>query len=88
MPQDPSSALALATIVDPEPQRCDRVERDRSGIAGPGWFDSSWELQRGLDVKEDWFGEDRLHGWIETFLCGQRTAAGRTASPSESTAIA
>ena len=57
---------------------------DRSG---PGWFDSSWDLQRGLEVRESWFGDDRLHGWIEELLRAQRPA-GRTASPSASTAIA
>jgi hypothetical protein len=57
------------------------------GAAGPGWFDSSWELQRGLDVREGWSEDDRVVGWIETFLLAQR-AAGRTASPSASTAIA
>ena len=54
---------------------------------GPGWFDSSWELRRGLDVHEGWFGDDSLNGWIESFLFAQR-ASGRTASPSASTAIA
>lgn len=57
------------------------------GAAGPGWFDSSWELQRGLEVREGWSEDDRVFGWIETFLLAQR-AAGRTASPSASTAIA
>ena len=55
--------------------------------AGPGWFDSSWDLQRGLEVREDWSGEARLHGWIEDFLRVQRSVA-RTVSPSDSTAIA
>jgi hypothetical protein len=88
MPQAlPSSALALVAV-DATPPRRDRVEDGRSGVAGPGWFDSSWDLQHGLEVKEDWFGDERLHGWIESFLRGQRSAAGRTASPSESTAIA
>ena len=64
------------------------TERDvRAHPVGPGWFDSSWDLRRGLEVREDWFGEERLHGWIEDFLRAQRSVA-RTASPSESTAIA
>jgi hypothetical protein len=57
----------------------------RSG--GPGWFDSSWDLRRGLDVREGWSDDERVHGWIEEFLTAQRTI-GRTASPSASTAIA
>ena len=55
--------------------------------AGPGWFDSSWELRRGLEVKEGWSEDDRVRHWIEDFLSVQRTV-GRTASPSASTAIA
>ena len=23
------------------------------GIAGPGWYESSWDLRRGLDIAED-----------------------------------
>jgi len=54
---------------------------------GPGWYDSSWDLRRGLDVREGWSDDERVHGWIEDFLMTQR-AIGRTASPSASTAIA
>jgi hypothetical protein len=46
------------------------------------------ELRRGLDVNEDWFGDGSRHGWIERSLAAQCAAAGRTASPSASTAIA
>jgi hypothetical protein len=56
-------------------------------IAGPGWFESSWDLGRGLEVREVWSEEDRVRDWIEEFLAAQRTVA-RTASPSASTAIA
>ncbi len=58
-----------------------------AGLAGPGWFDSSWDLHRGLEVRESWSNADQVHGWIEDFLGSQR-ATGRTASPSASTAIA
>ena len=67
------------------PRRCERVLDERCGA--PGWFDSSWELRRGLEVKEGWLGEEGLNGWLESFLSAQR-ACGRTASPSASTAIA
>ena len=77
--------LALVAI-DTSPHR--DGGRDRSvSAAGPGWFDSSWDLQRGLEVRESWSGDDRVDGWIEDFLRAQR-AIGRTASPSASTAIA
>jgi len=61
----------------PEPLRPD----------GPGWFDSSWELRRGLEVCERWSDDERLRGWVEEF-CGAQRAVGRTASPSASTAMA
>jgi hypothetical protein len=87
MPQVLSPELALVAIDTTSP-RHDGIARERAGAAGPGWFDSSWDLRRGLEVREDCFGDDCLHGWIERFLAAQRTAAGRTASPSASTAIA
>jgi hypothetical protein len=83
MPQE-STELALVAI-DTPPRRHDRGER--IGGAGPGWFDSSWELHRGLEVREGWSDDGRVHGWIEDFLFAQR-AIGRTVSPSASTAIA
>jgi hypothetical protein len=79
--------LAL-NAVEAAPSSCDGSARDDARIAGPGRFDSSWELRRGLDVGEDWFGDACLHGWIERLLSAQRAAPGRTASPSASTAIA
>jgi hypothetical protein len=50
--------------------------------AGPGWFDSSWELHRGLEVREGWSDDERVHGWIEDFLAAQRVLD-RIVSPSE-----
>ncbi len=80
-----SLELALVPAVV-EPSGARREER-AARVAGPGWFDSSWELQRGLEVMEGWPGDQRLHGWIEDFLRPQRMSV-RTASPSDSTAIA
>jgi hypothetical protein len=37
---------------------------------GPGWFDSSWDLQRGLDVREGLPDDAKLHEWIEVCLRG------------------
>ena len=58
-----------------------------SAVGGPGWFDSSWDLHRGLEVREGWSEESLVDRRIEDFLGAQR-AIGRTASPSASTAIA
>ena len=81
----PSPELALVAI-DTLPYRDEGRERI-GAVAGPGWFDSSWDLHRGLEVRESWSDDERLHGWIEDFLSAQR-AIGRTASPSSITAIA
>ena len=81
----PSPELALVAI-DTRPNRHEGLACI-SAAAGPGWFDSSWDLHCGLEVREGWFDDDRVHGWIEDFLRTQR-AIGPTASPSSSTAIA
>jgi hypothetical protein len=84
MPQQ-SQELALVAV-DTRPHRHEGRERV-GAAAGPGWFDSSFDLHRGLEVREGWSDDDRVDGWIEDFLTTQRTI-GRTASPSASTAIA
>jgi hypothetical protein len=80
----PSPALALV-VIDVVAPRAARVER-ASG-AGPGWLDSSFELQRGLEVREGWSDDERVRSWVDDFLRAQRSV-GRTASPSAITAIA
>ena len=37
---------------------------------GPGWFDSSWELVQGLDVREGLPGDARLTEWLSVCLRG------------------
>jgi len=81
----PSPQLALVAI-DARRHRHEGGER-LGAAAGPGWFDSSWDLRRGLEVREGWSDDERVQDWIEDFLRTQR-AIGRTASPSASTAIA
>ncbi len=83
MPQD-STELALIASHSPSPRPC---RGGHARVEGPGWFDSSWDLRRGLDVRETWSDDDRGRGGIGDFLLAQR-AVGRTASPSASTAIA
>jgi hypothetical protein len=84
MPQ-PSPELALSAI-DNRPHRHQGGELGASAV-GPGWFDSSWDLHRGLEVRESWTDDERVHGWIEDFLRTQRTID-RIASPRASTAMA
>ena len=35
---------------------------------GPGWFDSSWDLNRGLEVREGLPGDARLNEWLAVCL--------------------
>ncbi|MES3015960.1 MAG: hypothetical protein V4750_19815 [Pseudomonadota bacterium] len=34
-------------------------------VQGPGWFDSSWELVHGLEVREGVPGDARLGDWLD-----------------------
>jgi len=90
MPNE-SPQLALVTV-DSSSRRgaavATRPQHHAPTSAGPGWFDSSWELSRGLEVKESWTEDDRVSDWIDDFLSAQRSTVARTASPSASTAIA
>ncbi|HEY0858884.1 MAG TPA: hypothetical protein VGE16_17600 [Albitalea sp.] len=38
--------------------------------SGPGWYDSSWDLQRGLIVREGLPRDASLHEWLQHELCG------------------
>ena len=37
-------------------------------VPGPGWYESSFDLSRGLDVREGLPGDAQLHEWIEDCL--------------------
>jgi len=63
MPHDPIEFTLLSAPAGAMPSRS-----ARAGAAGPGWFDSSWDLQRGLEVCESWPADAPLHFWIESFL--------------------
>ncbi len=49
------------------PQRTDS-DSDSEGPGGPGWFDSSWDLQQGLEVSERLPEDAMLNQWIEICL--------------------
>ena len=84
MSQACSLELSLAPLA-PLPRDLARGGDDRA--RAPGWFDSSFELQRGLEVREGWSDDERVRSWVDDFLRAQRSV-GRTASPSAITAIA
>jgi hypothetical protein len=41
---------------------------ERAAHRGPGWFDSSWDLTRGCEVREGWPVDATLREWIEGWL--------------------
>jgi len=43
-------------------------------VKGPGWFDSSWDLVHGLEVREGLPGDAQLHEWLEVWLRDERVA--------------
>jgi hypothetical protein len=73
------SALTLSNVDQP----ADSPEFFR--LAGPGWFESSWDLRRGLEVHESGEADARLRTWIDEYLgaqraCGSPSVAGASFS--------
>ena len=64
-------STAISTLPAAEVVLDDPAER----LGGPGWFDSSWDLQRGLEVREGLPGDPQLNEWIEVCLRGGAAAA-------------
>jgi hypothetical protein len=52
-PADPHATLRVESTSGPDP-----------AAAGPGWFESSWDLIRGLDVHERHLADAALNAWI------------------------
>ena len=64
-------------------------------LRGPGWFDSSWDLRTGLEVREGLPEDVRLEEWLDAFCAqpgldaeGAAASARRIVSPSSITASA
>ena len=58
-------ALALAAEEPTDP--CLAADQE-APLHGPGWFDSSWDLMCGLDVREGLPGDARLNEWLTVCL--------------------
>ena len=58
-------ALALAAE---EPTGPCLAADEEAPLHGPGWFDSSWELMCGLDVREGLPGDACLNEWLTVCL--------------------
>jgi hypothetical protein len=57
------AAATLLSLVPVEAAPAQPVQPE-----GPGWFDSSWILRAGLEVREGFLGDAALNGWIERWL--------------------
>jgi hypothetical protein len=49
-------------------------EREQIPAGGPGFFDSSFDLLRGLDVREGPPGDPKLNEWLENFVSQEKAA--------------
>ena len=58
---------ALAIDDDEAAAACQAAEVHEP-LKGPGWFDSSWDLECGLDVREGLPGDARLNEWLTVCL--------------------
>ncbi len=45
-----------------------KLQDDDAIAQGPGWFDSSWELEHGLKVSEGLPGDAGLYEWLDVAL--------------------
>ncbi len=66
------------SVVSRHTLRALRLQDADEDERGPGWFASSWELVRGLEVREASPGDARLHEWLD----GIRLAARHTGAAS------
>ena len=65
----PLAALAgRQAIVSSRTLRALRFIDDDEAPRGPGWFNSSWELGRGLDVREGLPCDAGLYEWLDVCL--------------------
>ena len=59
------SRIMCASLVG-EDASLEPLEEDR--VRGPGWFDSSWDLRCGLEVREGLPADAKLNEWLEVCL--------------------
>jgi hypothetical protein len=61
-------ALRALAIEDEEAAAPCQAAEVHEPLNGPGWFDSSWDLVTGLDVREGLPGDARLNEWLAVCL--------------------
>ena len=70
---DPCTRPAIGSARTP--RAFDADESCSNAAQGPGWFESSWDLIRGLDVHEGSPGDARLSEWLEACLRAEPISA-------------
>jgi len=70
-----STALAHPVVSQRSLRALNLVEADADEWAGPGWFDSSGDLMRGLDVREALPWDAQMTDWLDECLRGASAAA-------------
>jgi hypothetical protein len=65
---EPSAARAAIARRMLRALQSDDVAPEPDAPGGPGWFDSSWELVHGLEVREGLPGDAQLHEWLQVWL--------------------
>ena len=70
-----STALAHPVVSQRSLRALNLVEADADEWAGPGWFDSSGDLMRGLDVREALPSDAQMTDWLDQCLRGASAAA-------------
>ncbi len=81
---DISAALARWRTRGPAPARRFRMmdlQALHDTTLGPGWFDSSWDLDQGLAVEVALPGDPSFRAWIEAHARPLSAAAGRPSRP-------
>ena len=59
---------ALSLTDDDERNGAALAAEVEAPLKGPGWFDSSWDLVSGLEVREGLPGDARLNEWLSVCL--------------------
>ncbi len=63
-----SFALPGELSLSPIEPVASRGPAERAAHRGPGWFDSSWDLHRGCEVREGLPADSTLREWLEAWL--------------------
>jgi hypothetical protein len=60
-----------AEVAESAPGEEAAEEREQLPAGGPGFFDSTFDLLRGLDVREGLPSDPKLNEWLENFVAQQ-----------------